>query len=207
MNKKDKMKFVIESFEKKFPYAKISLDYETEYQLMIAVILSAQCTDKRVNIVTKELFKKVKEPIDIYNMSIEELERYIMSTGFYHSKAKNLKENAKVLVEKYNSKIPHNMKELTKLGGVGRKTANVLLHELWNIDEGIVVDTHVKKLSNLLGFSKSTNPIIIEKDLIKIVPKKYWGIISHYFILHGRLRCIQKNLECEVCDLIRKKNK
>ncbi len=207
MNKKEKMKYVINILENRFPNAKISLDYETEYQLMVAVILSAQCTDKRVNIVTKELFKVVKNPIDIYNMDIEVLEKYIRSTGFFNSKAKNLKKNAKVLVEEYNSKLPHNIDELTKLGGVGRKTANVLLHELWGISSGIVVDTHVKRISKLLGFTKSDNAVIIERDLVKIVPKKYWGIISHYFILHGRLKCIQKNLECEVCDLIRNKKK
>lgn len=205
MTKKEKMLFVINNFEKRFPDAKISLNYETEYQLMLAVVLSAQCTDKRVNIITEKLFKKVKEAKDIYDMDIKTLEDYIKSAGFYHSKAKNLKMGAKELVEKYEGKLPKNMKELTSLGGVGRKTANVLLHELWNIDEGIVVDTHVKKLSNLLGFSNSTNPLIIEKDLMKLVPKKYWGIISHYMILHGRLRCINKKLDCEVCDLIREK--
>ncbi|VWL85925.1 endonuclease III [Oceanivirga miroungae] len=205
MTKKEKMLFVINNFEKRFPDAKISLDYNTEYQLMVAVVLSAQCTDKRVNIITKKLFEVVKDPIDIHNMDIKVLEEYIKSAGFYHSKAKNLKLGAKTLVEDYNGILPQDIEKLTSLGGVGRKTANVLLHELWNIDEGIVVDTHVKKLSNLLGFSKSTNPIIIERDLMKLVPKKYWGIISHYMILHGRLRCISKKLECDVCDLIREK--
>lgn len=205
MNKKEKMKYVISILENRYGIPKISLDYETEYQLMIAVILSAQCTDERVNIVTKELFKVVKQAEDIYNMDIEVLKEYIYSTGFYNAKATNIKENAEILVKKYNSKLPQNIDELTKLPGIGRKTANVLLHELWGISVGIVVDTHVKKISNLLGFVKSDNAIIIERELMKIVPKKYWSTISHYFILHGREKCIQKKKECKVCDLIRKK--
>lgn len=204
-NKKDRMKYVIDILEKKYPDAKIALNYTTEYQLMVAVVLSAQCTDKQVNIVTEELFKYVKEPIDIYNMELKRLEELIYSTGFYKNKAKNLKLNAEILIKEYDSKLPRTMEELVKLPGVGRKTANVLLHDLWNISQGIVVDTHVKKISKLLGFTKSDNPEIIEKDLMKIVPKKYWGIISHYFILHGREKCIQRKLECKICDLIREK--
>ncbi|WP_068267604.1 endonuclease III [Caviibacter abscessus] len=204
MTKKEKIKYVLTFFENKYGNLKTELNYETEFQLMIAVILSAQCTDARVNIVTKELFKIVKFPIDIVNMDIKTLETYIKSTGFYHNKAKNIKENSKLLYEKYNSILPHNMEELLKLPGVGRKTANVLLHELWNINEGIVVDTHVIRLVNLLKIVNTKNPVIIENELKKLVPKKYWRNITHYFILHGREKCIQRKLECEVCDLIRK---
>lgn len=204
MTKKEKIKYVLKFFEDKYGNLKTELNYETEFQLMIAVILSAQCTDARVNIVTKELFKVVKQPIDIVNMDIETLERYIKSAGFYHNKAKNIKESARQLYENYNSTLPHNMDELLKLAGVGRKTANVLLHELWNINEGIVVDTHVIRLTNLLKIVNTKNPLIIENELKKLVPKKYWRNITHYFILHGRRKCIQRKLECEVCDLIRK---
>ena len=204
MTKKEKLKYIISILEKRYGNPKTELNYETEFQLMVAVILSAQCTDKRVNIVTKELFKVVKEAQDIENMDINTLEKYIMSTGFYHNKAKNIKENAKILIKKYNSILPHNMDDLLKLPGVGRKTANVLLHELWGINTGIVVDTHVIRIVNLLGIVNTKNPLIIERELMKLVPKKYYKNITHYFILHGREKCIQKKLECDVCNLIKK---
>ena len=204
MTKKEKIIFVINKLQEKYKEVKIALNYETEYQLMIAVILSAQCTDARVNIVTKELFKVVKEAKDIQNMNIEVLKKYIKSVGFFNAKANNIKKNADILLEKYNGILPRNIEELTALPGVGRKTANVLLHELWNISEGIVVDTHVVRITNLLKIVNTKNPVLIEKELMKIVPKKYWHSITHYLIIHGREKCIQRKLECEVCDLIRK---
>lgn len=204
MTKKEKIKYVLAFFENKYGNLETQLNYETEFQLMIAVILSAQCTDARVNIVTKKLFETVKYPKDIVDMDISTLEEYIKSTGFYHNKSKNIKESAQKLYEDYESTLPHDMEELLKLPGVGRKTANVLLHELWNISEGIVVDTHVIKLVNLLKIVNTKNPVIIERELKKLVPKKYWRNITHYFILHGREKCIQRKLECQVCDLIRK---
>lgn len=205
MTNKNKMEFVINELLKKIENPVMVLDYCTDYQLMIAVILSAQCTDDRVNIVTKELFKVVKTPKDLYNMSIDELTEYIKSVNYFNTKAKNLKLNAKMMVEEFDCVIPKSIDQLTKLPGVGRKTANVILHELYNISEGIVVDTHVKRLAINLGFTKSNNPEIIEKDLMKITDKKYWKILSHLFILHGRQKCVQKNLECSVCDLFRGK--
>lgn len=207
MTKKEKLKYVINILEKRYGNPKTELNYETEFQLMVAVILSAQCTDKRVNIVTKELFKVVKEAVDIENMDINTLEKYIMSTGFYHNKAKNIKENAKILINNYNSVLPHNMDELLKLPGVGRKTANVLLHELWGISTGIVVDTHVIRIVNLLGIVNTRNPLIIERELMKLVPKEYYRKITHYFILHGREKCIQRKLECDVCSLVKRDKK
>lgn len=204
MTKREKIIFVINKLQEKYKEVKIALNYETEYQLMIAVILSAQCTDARVNIVTKELFKVVKEAKDIQNMNIEVLKKYIKSVGFFNAKANNIKKNADILLEKYNGILPRNIEELTALPGVGRKTANVLLHELWNISEGIVVDTHVIRITNLLKIVNTKNPVLIEKELMKIVPKKYWHSITHYLIIHGREKCIQRKLECEVCDLIRK---
>ncbi len=207
MTKKEKLKYVINILEKRYGNPKTELNYETEFQLMVAVILSAQCTDKRVNIVTKELFKVVKEAVDIENMDINTLEKYIMSTGFYHNKAKNIKENAKILINNYNSVLPHNMDDLLKLPGVGRKTANVLLHELWGISTGIVVDTHVIRIVNLLGIVNTRNPLIIERELMKLVPKEYYRKITHYFILHGREKCIQRKLECDVCSLVKRDKK
>lgn len=207
MTKKEKLKYVINILEKRYGNPKTELNYETEFQLMVAVILSAQCTDKRVNIVTKELFKVVKEAVDIENMDINKLEKYIMSTGFYHNKAKNIKENAKILINNYNSVLPHNMDDLLKLPGVGRKTANVLLHELWGISTGIVVDTHVIRIVNLLGIVNTRNPLIIERELMKLVPKEYYRKITHYFILHGREKCIQRKLECDVCSLVKRDKK
>ena len=207
MTKKEKLKYVINILEKRYGNPKTELNYETEFQLMVAVILSAQCTDKRVNIVTKELFKVVKEAVDIENMDINTLEKYIMSTGFYHNNAKNIKENAKILINNYNSVLPHNMDDLLKLPGVGRKTANVLLHELWGISTGIVVDTHVIRIVNLLGIVNTRNPLIIERELMKLVPKEYYRKITHYFILHGREKCIQRKLECDVCSLVKRDKK
>ena len=179
---KDRVKNVLEILSNKFGDAKTELLYETEYQLMVAVILSAQCTDKRVNIVTRELFKVIREPKDVYDMDVETLEKYIKSTGFYKAKARNIKENAKTLVEKYNGEIPKNMEQLLELGGVGRKTANVVLGDLWGIKSGIVVDTHVKRLSNR-------------------IPKKMWYYYSHYLILQGRDKCIARKPKCSQCEI------
>ena len=176
MTKKERLKKVFPILEKKFGVPKAALEFETPYQLMVAVILSAQCTDARVNIVTKELFKVVREPKDIREMNLGTL-------------------------EKYNDVIPKELEKLIKLPGVGRKTANVVLGELWNIREGIVVDTHVKRLSNLIGFVKSDNPEIIERELMKLLPKKHWFVYSHYMILHGRDKCVARRPKCDICEI------
>ena len=201
MTKNERFKKIFPILKEKFGNPKAALEFETPYQLMVAVILSAQCTDVRVNIVTKELFKVVREPEDIRKMDLEILEKYIKSTGFYRNKAKNIKLNAEMMLEKYQDIIPKELEKLTELPGVGRKTANVVLGELWNIREGIVVDTHVKRLSNRIGFVKSDNPEIIERELIKFIPKKYWFLYSHYLILHGRNKCIARKPKCEICEI------
>ncbi len=201
MTKNERFKKIFPILKEKFGNPKAALKFETPYQLMVAVILSAQCTDARVNIVTKELFKVVREPKDIREMDLETLEKYIKSTGFYRNKAKNIKLNAKMMLEKYQDIIPKKLEKLTELPGVGRKTANVVLGELWNIREGIVVDTHVKRLSNRIGFVKSDNPEIIERELTKFIPKKYWFIYSHYLILHGRDKCTARKPKCEICEI------
>ena len=201
MTKKERLKKIFPILKEKFGEPKAALEFETPYQLMVAVILSAQCTDVRVNIVTKELFKVVKEPSDIREMKQETLEKYIKSTGFYKNKAKNIKSNAEMMLNKYEDIIPQKLEELIELPGVGRKTANVVLGELWNIREGIVVDTHVKRLSNRIGFVKNDNPEIIERELMKFIPKKYWFVYSHYLILHGRNKCIARKPKCEICEI------
>ncbi|CAM3208169.1 endonuclease III [Streptobacillus felis] len=201
MTKKERISKVLEILREKFKEPKIALDYSNEYQLMVAVILSAQCTDKRVNIVTKEFFKILKKPEDMQKLSLEEVEKYIKSTGFYKNKALNLKANADMLIEKYGGVLPRSMDELIKLPGVGRKTANVLLGDLWGIRAGIVVDTHVRRLSNLIGFVDNDNVEIIEKELMKIVPKKSWYEYSHFLILHGRDKCIARRPKCSECEI------
>jgi len=178
-----------------------SLKFGSVFQLAISVILSAQCTDKRVNIVTKELFKKYKTPIDFVKVSQKELEKLIYSTGFYRAKAKNLKSMAKLVHKKYNDKIPSNMPALLELPGVARKTANIILSEGFGIIEGIAVDTHVKRISNRLGFTNSQNPKIIEQDLMKIISQKDWFNINHFFVWHGREVCYARKPNCKECKL------
>ena len=201
MTKRARAKKVLEILRHKFKKPKIALNYENEYQLLVAVILSAQCTDARVNIVTKEFFKIVKTPKDMRKLNQKEVESYIKSTGFYKNKAKNLKLNAEQLFERHNDKVPNTMKELVELAGVGRKTANVILGDVWGISEGIVVDTHVRRLSNLIGLVDSENPEIIERELMKIIPKKDWYEYSHFLILHGRDKCIARRPKCEECEI------
>ena len=169
---------------------------------MVAVILSAQCTDKRVNIVTEEMFKYVNTPEDFANMSLEEIEEHIRSTGFYKNKAKSIKKCSQQLLEKYDGEIPQGMDELTELAGVGRKTANVVRGEVWGLADGITVDTHVRRITNLIGLVKNEDPIKIERELMKIVPKKSWIDFSHYIILHGRATCIARRPKCSECEII-----
>lgn len=199
MTKKEKVKNILVELEKKFGKPKCALNFNSPFELLVAVILSAQCTDKRVNIVTEEMFKYVNTPEEFANMSLEEIEEHIRSTGFYKNKAKSIKKCSQQLLEKYNGEIPQGMDELTELAGVGRKTANVVLGEVWGISEGIVVDTHVKRLSKRMGLTKSDNPEIIERELMKIVPKKYWFVFSHYLILYGREVSTAINPKCDIC--------
>lgn len=195
------IKKLITLLKKYYPNAKCALNYSTPEELLIATILSAQCTDKRVNIVTEKLFKKYKVPEDLANADLDELEEDIKSTGFYKNKAKNIKSCCKLLVENYDSKVVPDMEVLIKLPGVGRKTANVVLGDCFSVAQGIVVDTHVKRLSNRFNLTTSDNPVIIEKDLMQIVPKKYWITFSHWLIHHGRGPCKSRIAHCEDCFL------
>ena len=201
MTKKNRAKQVVELLREKFKEPKIALNYDNEYQLLVAVILSAQCTDVRVNIVTKDFFEIIKTPADMRKLTLKEVETYVKSTGFYKNKAKNLKLNAVQLLERHDDKVPNTMAELTELAGVGRKTANVMLGDIWGISEGIVVDTHVRRLSNLIGLVDNQNPEIIERELMKVIPKKNWYEYSHFLILHGRDKCIARRPKCQECEI------
>ena len=200
MNKKDAIKMV-EILKQTYPDATCSLDFETPFQAVVAVILSAQCTDERVNKTTPALFKKCKTVEDFANIDIKELEDFIHPCGFFKNKAKNIKLCAKQVLEKFNGQVPNNMQDLISLAGVGRKTANVVLLEVFGIAEGIAVDTHAKRISNLVGLSDEKEPEKIEQDLIKIFPKEYLKDINHLFVWHGRNTCIARNPKCDVCTI------
>ena len=202
MTKKEKVKNILVELEKKFGKPKCALNFNSPFELLVAVILSAQCTDKRVNIVTEEMFKYVNTPEDFANMPLEEIEEHIRSTGFYKNKSKSIKKCSQQLLEKYDGEIPQGMDELTELAGVGRKTANVVRGEVWGLADGITVDTHVRRITNLIGLVKNEDPIKIERELMKIVPKKSWIDFSHYIILHGRATCIARRPRCSECEII-----
>ncbi|MFC1486814.1 endonuclease III [Thermoproteota archaeon] len=192
---------IIELLEKDYPKAKTVLKYTNPLEILVATILSAQCTDRRVNIVTKSLFKKYKTTEDYANSDLDELEKDIRSTGFYRNKAKNIKKSSQVLVNKHDSKVPSTMEELIELPGVARKTANIVLSNAFGIIVGIAVDTHVRRLSIRLGLTENTNPNKIEVDLMEIVPKVYWKRINNLLIFHGRNICMARKPKCNVCNL------
>jgi endonuclease III len=197
----ERLNKIIEGLRNTYPDAHCELDFQTPFQLIIATILSAQCTDKRVNIVTRDLFKKYRSPADLAKANPEELEQEIKSTGFYRNKAKNIRAMAKDLIEKYGGKVPSSMAALTGLAGVGRKTANVVLGNAFGINEGIVVDTHVMRLTKRLKLSSHTEPEKIEQDLMKLVPQSQWTNFSHWLIWHGRRRCYARNPDCAGCEI------
>ena len=200
-DKKKRVEKIIELLEKEYPDAKTALHYSNPLEILVATILSAQATDKQVNVVTKSLFKKYKTTKDYANADLSELEQDIRSTGFYRNKAKHLKNATKLLVEKYDGKVPRNMDELVELQGVARKTANIVLSNAYGIVVGLAVDTHVKRLSQRLGLTDNTNPDKIEKDLMDIVPKKQWARVTNLLIFHGRNVCTARKPNCKECTL------
>ena len=202
MNKKDAVKMV-EILKQTYPDATCSLDFETPFQAVVAVILSAQCTDERVNKTTPALFERCQTVEDFADIDTQELENLIHPCGFFKNKAKNIKLCAKQVLENFNGQVPNNMQDLMNLAGVGRKTANVVLLEVFGIAEGIAVDTHAKRISNLVGLSNEKEPEKIEQDLIKIFPKEYLKDINHLFVWHGRNTCIARNPKCNVCTINR----
>lgn len=188
-------------FSRLYPNAHCELDYRNPLELLVATVLSAQCTDVRVNIVTKELFRRCRTARDYAAIPQEDLEEIIHSAGFYRAKAKNLRALGAKLVAEHGGEVPRTLAELAALPGVGRKTANVVLGNAFDINDGIVVDTHVNRLSNRLGLSKNHDPVKIEQDLIKLFPRNQWTVLSHWLIWHGRRRCYARNPDCPACEL------
>ena len=201
LDKKARVLKIIELLEKEYPAAKTALHYTKPLEMLIATILSAQCTDKRVNIVTKSLFKKYLTAEDYANADSSELEQDIRSTGFYRNKAKNIKNTCRLLVEKYYSQVPRTMEELLELPGVARKTANIVLSNAYGIIEGVAVDTHVRRLAQRLGLTKNKYPNKIEADLMRNVPKSQWKRIADLLIFHGRNVCTARKPKCSSCSL------
>lgn len=192
---------IIKILKELYPDAKCSLNFSTPFEILVAVVLSAQCTDDRVNKVTPALFAKYNTPEDFVNMDIETLEKLIHSCGFFKSKAKNLKKTAQILVDNFNGQVPNNMEDLIKLPGVGRKSSNVIMLEAFNMPQGIAVDTHCKRIANRLGFSSETDPYKIEMDLLKVIPYEYYKDVNHLFIWHGRNLCSSQKPKCYKCSL------
>jgi endonuclease III len=192
---------VYRRLEREYPDAHCELDYRTPFQLLVATILSAQCTDKRVNMVTPALFAKYPSPAALAAAPREDLETEIKSTGFFRSKSKSISGMSQAVAERHGGEVPATMVELVELPGVGRKTANVVLGNAFGKNEGVVVDTHVARVSARLGLTRETDPIRIEQDLMPLFPRETWRMLSHLLIFHGRRVCIARTPKCEVCVL------
>ncbi len=199
MTNRRRVKEIVSLLAREHPDAKIALRYDDPLELLIATVLSAQSTDRTINEVTERLFKKYRIPADYASADLRTLEKDIKPSGFYHSKAKYLKGIGQTLVEKFDSKVPRTMEELTTLPGVARKTANVVLPNAFGIIEGVAVDTHVKRLAQRLGLSKNKDPDKIEKDLMELLPKNQWPRLTDLLIFHGRRVCMAKRPNCRGC--------
>lgn len=200
MNKEAAIK-IINILKDTYPDAKCSLDFTTPFEMLIAVILSAQCTDERVNKTTPAIFNKYSTPEDFDKMPLETLEELIHPCGFYKNKARNIKLTAEKIINEFNSEVPDNMEDLLSLPGVGRKTANVVMLEAFNKPQGIAVDTHAKRISNRIGFSSEESPEKIEQDLLKLFPYEYWKDVNHILIYHGRAICTARSPKCDSCPI------
>lgn len=200
MTKKEALQ-IIEILIKEYPDAKCSLDFKTPFQLLVAVVLSAQCTDARVNLTTPQIFNKYSTPQDFADADIKSIEELFHPCGFYKTKAKNIKLTSQIIVDKFNGIVPNNMKDLMSLPGVGKKSANVIMLEAFNNPQGIAVDTHCKRIANRLGFSTESEPEKIEKDLLKLIPKEYYKDVNHILIWHGRNVCTSQKPKCDKCPL------
>ncbi len=192
---------MVQDLYKAYPDAVCSLDFDTPLHLLIAVILSAQSTDAQINKITPKLFARFNTAKDFAECDILELENLVKSSGFYRNKAKNIKNACKIIYEKYDGKVPETMEELTRLPGVGRKTANVVMLNAFNKCEGIAIDTHAKRIANRIGLSYESDPLKIEQDVLKKVPKKYWYLMNHLFVYHGRAICTARNAKCDECPI------
>jgi len=200
MNKKEKITQIRQIFDKLYSDAKCSLDFSTPHELLVAVQLSAQCTDARVNIVTKDLFDKYRSVQQFAEADIEELSEIIRPCGFYRTKGKNIIQSSKTIIQKHDGKVPDTMEKLTALAGVGRKTANLILGDIYG-KPAIVVDTHAIRLSNRIGLTKESNPEKIEYDLKKIVPPDYQSRFCHQLVYHGRAVCNARKPKCDMCQI------
>jgi endonuclease-3 len=196
-----RLKKIIIALDRTYPEAHCELSHADPLQLLVATILSAQCTDKRVNLVTRELFKKYHSATDYAKVPLAELEQAIKSTGFFRNKAKNIQACCRKLVERHGSQVPRTMEELTQLDGVGRKTANVVLGNAFGVNVGVVVDTHIARLSQRLGLTRQKTPEKIELELMSLVPQKQWTLFSHWLIWHGRRRCAARKPDCLNCEI------
>ena len=201
MTPKERAELLAKELPRIYPDAHCELEFNNPLELLVATILSAQCTDVRVNMVTKVLFKRCKTAADYTAISQEELEKIIRSTGFYRNKAKSLRGMGAALVERHGGSVPSTMEELSALPGAGRKTANVVLGNAFRLDEGVVVDTHVGRLSRRLGLTTHDDPVKVERDLMKLFPRERWTLLSHWLIWHGRRRCKARNPDCKECEL------
>ena len=199
--KTDRTAAIIYKLQITYPNARCELTYSSPLELLIATILSAQCTDKQVNIVTSYLFKKYRAASDYIEVHLEELQNDIKRIGLFRNKSKSIQKCCRSLIENHGGSVPANMKSLIALAGVGRKTANVVLGNAFNINEGVVVDTHVARLSNRLGFTLEKTPEKIEINLQKLVPRNDWTMFSHWLIWHGRRRCSARNPDCSACEI------
>ncbi len=203
VQRRQRLAVILPILKQTYPHARCSLDYTTPLELLVATILSAQCTDERVNLVTQSLFRKYRSASDYARVKPESLEKDIQSTGFFRNKAKSLRGMAQALVERHGGKVPDTMEELTELAGVGRKTANVVLGNALGKSVGVVVDTHVTRVANRLGLtSHKIDAVKIEQDLMKIVPREEWTLFAHLLIHHGRAICQARKPKCEACPLL-----
>lgn len=200
--RKDRSLQIVDCLEKLYPDADCSLRFSNPFELLIATILSAQCTDKRVNIVTIDLFKQWPNPLKMSQASLQELENAVKTTGFFRAKAKNLQGCCRKLVDQFDGIVPQTVEELTSLPGVGRKTANVVLGCVFGLAEGVVVDTHVGRISRRLGLTKAKDAIRAERDLMRDIPRNHWVVISHRLIQHGRSTCLARKPRCAGCGLV-----
>lgn len=200
-NYKKRVKQIIEILEKEYPGARTALTFRSPLELLVSTVLSAQCTDKRVNKVTRDLFKKYRSLKDYAQVDLAELEEDIRPTGFFRNKAKSIKAFSTTLAERFNGEVPDNLKDLLSLPGIGRKTANLVLSEVFGVP-GIVVDTHVLRLSKLIGLSKNTDPTKVEFDLMEIAPKEKWRLFSNLLVLHGRAICIARKPRHQECKIV-----
>ena len=200
-NNSIEIKNIVKLLKEMYPDATCSLDFTTPFELLVAVCLSAQCTDERVNKTTPSIFAKYKTPKDFSNATLEELEELVHPCGFYKNKSKNLKAAANKILDDFNGEVPQTIEELIQIPGVGRKSANVIMLEAFNNPQGIAVDTHCKRIANRLALSTESDPVKIEQDLCRIIPKEHWKDINHILMWHGRNLCTSQNPKCEKCKL------